>query len=39
MEAQPWTDKQNIGDQAFTGSAVVGGVYVCTQAYTCFLSE
>lgn len=39
MEAQPRREKQNTGGQAFTGSAVVGGAYVCTQAYTYFLSE
>lgn len=37
METQPWTE--NTGDQAFMGSAVVGGVHVCARAYMCFLSE
>lgn len=31
--------QKNTGDQAFTGSAVVGGVHVCAHAYMCFLSE
>lgn len=33
METQPWTE--NTGDQAFMGSAVVGGVHVCARAYMC----
>lgn len=37
MEAQPRAEKHR--DQAFTGSAVVGGVHVCAHAYMCFLSE
>lgn len=39
IDAHPGTEKQITWEGAFMGSAVVGGVYVCANASTYFLSE
>lgn len=39
IDAHPGTEKQITREGAFMGPAVVGGVYVCANASTYFLSE